>query len=243
MWLWLLWLSFIAWVLTVLAPCVLPILPVIVWWWVVNGRKSRPRVIILSFAISVLIFTLILQFLVSQLWLRPDTLTKAAAVILIVFWLLLLFPAAWQWLMHVTWVEKATNKAQQTDATGVRWDIVLWWVLWPVFNTCSPTYAILVANILPASFLWWLTNIIAYIVWLSLVLFLITRWWRKIITKLKRAANPKWRFKKVVAIILILVWTAIMFGREKDLETWLIENELFIDTTLREIEQTEWVRG
>jgi cytochrome c biogenesis protein CcdA len=72
-------LSFVAGVLTVLAPCVLPILPVIVGGSVVNGKKSRPWVIIISFAVSILIFTLILQRLVQQFGLRPSTLTKVAA--------------------------------------------------------------------------------------------------------------------------------------------------------------------
>jgi len=235
----LLLLSLVAWMLTVLAPCVLPILPVIVGWSVVNGKKSRPRVIIASFAVSILVFTLILQWLVQQFGLRPSTLTKVAAGILIIFGVLLLFPWLWQKLMHLTWIEKATNKAQQSDATWVGWDILLWAVLGPVFNTCSPTYAVLVANILPVSFAWWLVNILAYILGLSAVLWLIAYGWRRIVEKLKWAANPNWWFKKIIAIVLIFVGIAMFMKWDKSAEAWLLQNGYIIDTTQWEISQVQ----
>lgn len=235
----LLLLSLVAWMLTVLAPCVLPILPVIIGWSVVNGKKSRPRVIIASFAVSILIFTLILQWLVQQFWLRPSTLTKISAGVLIVFGLLLLFPSWWQALMHITGIDKATNKAKQSDSSWLWWDVILWAVLWPVFNTCSPTYAVLVATILPASFAWWLINILAYIVWLAAVLWLIAYGWRRIVTKLKWASDPNWVFKKVIAIILVFVGVAMLMKWDKAAEAWLLQNGVVIDTTQWEISQVQ----
>lgn len=232
---WILLLSFVAWVLTVLAPCVLPILPVIVWWSVVGWKKSRPWLIILSFAISIIVFTLILQRIVQSLGVRPETLTTISASILVVFGIFLLFPSLWQKLMHITWLEAATSKAQQSSASWVWWDIILWWVLGPVFNTCSPTYAILVATILPASFLRGLTNIIAYVVWLSLVLSLVAYFGRYIVNKLKWAASPTWRLKKTVAILLILVWVSMFMKWDKQVEARLLQNNIVIDTTQREI--------
>lgn len=236
---WLLLLSLVAGMLTVLAPCVLPILPVIVGWSVVNGKKSRPRVIIAAFAVSILIFTLILQWLVQNTGLRPDTLTKISAGILVIFGILLLFPSLRQWLMHLTGIEKMTNKAQQTDAGGPWGDIILGAALWPVFNTCSPTYAVLVANILPVSFLRGLTNIVAYVVGLSFVLGLIAYGGRHIVQKMRWAADPKGWFKKIIAILLIFVWVAMIMKRDKAAEAWIIEQWIVIDTTQWEIDQTE----
>lgn len=240
---WLLWLSFIAWLLTVLAPCVLPLLPVIVGGSVIDGKKSRPRVIIASFAVSVLIFTLSVKFLVEQFGLFPDDITRISAWILIGVWIVFLFPMLWQWIMAKTKIEHATQKATQKTWKGGAWsDILLWFVLGPIFNTCSPTFAVILATVLPASFAFGLLNILVYIAWLVIVLSAIAYWWRKIVTKLRRAANPRWWFRIVMALVIILVWIALLNKWDKQVETWFIDQWIVIDTTQREIEQTKDIR-
>lgn len=228
---WLLALSFFAWILTIIAPCVLPILPVILWWSVINWHKSRPWIIILSFAISVLVFTLALQFLVDQFGLQVSTLSQISAWILILMWLLFLFPWVWQQIMEKTGLEQATNSMSWNSQSGLLGDITTGVILWPLFNTCSPTFLILVSNILPESFARGLINILVYIIGLSLMLALILYWGRAAIKKLKRFANPHGIFKKVLAVLLILVWVAIMFKFDKQIEIFLIQNGLTIDTT------------
>jgi len=241
---WLLWLSFVAGILTVLAPCVLPLLPVIIGgsakWW----KKSNPAIIIASFAISILFFTLMIKVFADKLGIFPSDITKFSAFILILFGLVLLFPQARQWIMHKTGIERATTKAHigGSKKKGVWWDIALWAVLGPIFNTCSPTYAILIANVLPASFIRWLTNIVAYIVWLSIVLWAIAYGGRAVVNKLKRASNPRGWFKKIIAWLLILVWVAILMKRDKKVEIWLIQNDRVIDTTQREIDAVKKVQ-
>ncbi len=232
-------LSLVAWILTVLAPCVLPILPVIIWWSVIDGKKSRPWLIILSFAISIIIFTLWLQFLVSQFGMKPKTLTYISAWILIIFGIVLLFPKLRTKFTEVSWIEKATNDAQNHHGSGFGWDVLLGFILGPIFNTCSPTYAILVGNILPVDFLTGMTHILLYVFGLSVVLLLIAYGGRSMVNKMKWAANPNGMFKKVIAWILILLWVSILMGWDKDVESRLIQNNLYIDTTQWEIDNTE----
>ena len=104
-------LSLFAGVLTVLAPCVLPLLPIIVGGSVNDTSKYsryKPLIIVGSFSASVMLFTLILQRLSTQFGLRPQTLTTISAIILIIFGIVLLFPNLWQKLMHITGIEKQT---------------------------------------------------------------------------------------------------------------------------------------
>lgn len=236
-------LSLIAGILTVLAPCVLPILPVIIWWSVIDGKKSRPRLIILSFAISMIVFTLILQWLVSRFGVSQKSLIAISAWILILFGLVLLFPQIWNKIMHVTGIESATNKAQWSTSVGTKWDILLWLVLWPVFNGCSPTYALLVSNILQAGddMVAGLIHLLLYVFWFSMVLLAIAYGGRKVVSKLKRASDPNGWFKKIIAGILIFLWLAILMWRDKSAEKRLIQQWLFIDTTDREVEMLDEV--
>lgn len=233
----LLLLSFIAWLLTILAPCVLPLLPVIVGWSVINGKKSRPRVIIASFAVSVLLFTLSIKWLVDRFGIFPDDLIQRSGWILIVVGLFFLFPIIWQWIMVKTGLEHSTQEAQ-IAATSRGWvwsDILLGMVLGPVFNSCSPTFAIVIATILPGSFVWWLINILVYIAWLVIVLSFIAYWWRKAVAKMKRAANPRGRLRISIAVLIILVGVALLNKRDKKIETAIYERGWVIDTTQWEL--------
>lgn len=237
-----LWLSFLAGMMTVLAPCVLPILPVILWWSLVDDNKYRPWVIIVSFACSVLLFTLLLKWLVWIFWLRQERLIAWSAVMLMIFGISLLFPQWRQTIMHYVWVDVLTQKAQSKKLHGYSGDILLWFLLWPIFNTCSPTYTILVATILPASFLWWLLNISIYILGLCLVLSLVVVGGRSIVKKLKRVSDPNGLFKKIIGVMMILLSVAILTKTDKAIESWLIENNLIIDTTSREYNQIKSIQ-
>lgn len=233
---WILLLSFVAWVMTILAPCVLPLLPIILWTGATS--KYRSAIIIASFWMSVLVYSLTLQWAVQSLWIRPETITQLSAIILIIFWCTLLFPEIRQSISHRLWGDKLLNN-QATQWWSVWWDILLGVVLWPIFNTCSPTYAVLIATILPASFLWWLTNIIMYILWLCLMLWLIAYAWRTVIKKVKRMANPNGIFKKILGIIVIFIGISILFKRDKTAETRLIENNLYFNTVNREYDRVK----
>jgi ABC-type nickel/cobalt efflux system permease component RcnA len=92
---------------------------------VIDGKKSRPWLIILAFAVSIIIFTLGLQYLVSQFGVRPNTLTKISAGILILFGIVLLFPQIRAKLMSFTGIEKATHDAQSNHGSGFGGDILL----------------------------------------------------------------------------------------------------------------------
>ena len=58
----LLFVSFIAGVLTVLAPCILPLLPVIIGGAAQNHERRNPYIITASLAVAVVLFTLLLKF-------------------------------------------------------------------------------------------------------------------------------------------------------------------------------------
>ncbi len=140
--------------------------------------------------------------------------------------------------MHITGIEKATNKAQWSASVGTKGDILLWLVLGPVFNGCSPTYALLVSNILQAwdDMVVWFIHLLLYVFWFCMVLLAIAYGGRKVVSKLKWASDPNGLFKKIIAMILIWLGFMIILGRDKKAEIRLIENGLFFDTTAWEVD-------
>ncbi|MFZ2255358.1 MAG: hypothetical protein WAW59_04915 [Patescibacteria group bacterium] len=53
--------SFLAGILTILAPCVLPVLPVVLVGSLSEKQKWYPYLVILSLALSVVLFTVVLK--------------------------------------------------------------------------------------------------------------------------------------------------------------------------------------
>jgi cytochrome c-type biogenesis protein len=83
--------AFIAGLVTVLSPCVLPLLPVILANSAIGGRM-RPLGIIIGFAVFFSGITLILSLLVRNIGLSPEIHRTAAAIIFIVMGMVLAVP-------------------------------------------------------------------------------------------------------------------------------------------------------
>lgn len=84
--------AFLAGVITVLSPCVLPLLPVIFATAAQEG-KERPIGVVLGFVGSFTLATLTLSFLVRWLGLPPDLNRLLAVIILVLLGLVLAVPA------------------------------------------------------------------------------------------------------------------------------------------------------
>ncbi len=109
---------------------------------------------------------------------------------------------------------------------GYGGDIATGAALGPVFSSCSPTYAFVVAAILPISFLEGLAYLLAYAIGLALTLLVITFAGQSLAIKLGWLADPNGKFRRVIAIIFIMVGLAIIFGLDKKLEASLLESGL-----------------
>ncbi len=217
-------LSFIAGILTILAPCVLPLLPVILWASVEDSKeKYRPYIIIAALSLSIIIFSLALK--ATTLFIGFDTkiLTGISGIIIILFWLITLFPDFWKKISSSI-MNKSSQQLGKSSQKKWAWgSILIGFSLWPVFSSCSPTYALILAVILPISFFFGFINLLAYTFGLALMLLLIAKLWQKFSGKLRGISDPHSKFKKWLWILFLLVWLAIFTGFDKTIEAKLIE--------------------
>jgi cytochrome c-type biogenesis protein len=222
--------SFIAGVLTVLAPCILPLLPIIIGGSVVrDGEKpslQRPVIIVASLAVSIIAFTLLLKATTAFLSIPTTIWSVIAGGIVVLFGINLLVPAVWEKVMIATGWQAAASRlmAGSQQHKGAAGDVLLGAALGPVFNSCSPTYALIVAVILPASFALGLTYLVAYAVGVAAILLLISLFGQSLVSKLKWLSNPGGVFKKVIATLFIIVGVAVMFGVDKNVQTFVLDN-------------------
>lgn len=83
--------AFLAGIVTILSPCILPALPIVLSG-TISGDKRKPLGLIAGFILSFTFFTLFLTTLVKTLGISADILRDLAALIIAVFGLTLIFP-------------------------------------------------------------------------------------------------------------------------------------------------------
>lgn len=233
----LLFISFVAGILTVLAPCILPLLPVIIGGSITSGEnKHRSYVIIGSLIISIVVFTLLLKWSTVFVMVPPYVWNILSGGILILFSLSLLFPDAWSLLPLVGTLNNNSNKLLGTgyQKKTIVGDMIVGAALGPVFSSCSPTYFVILATVLPQNLSVGIVYLFAYALGLGIVLLLIAILGQRLVGKLDNIADPKGWFKRGLGILFLLVGIFIATGIDKQIEASLINHGF---TGLSSVEQ------
>ena len=226
--------SFIAGILTVLAPCILPILPVIVGGSVEGGGASRKRafIIIGSLGVSLFVFTLLLKASTALIGVPEMFWKLLSGLIIIGFGVTLMFPSLWERLPFVGSVSRGSNRllAAGYQRGGFWGDVVMGAALGPVFSACSPTYFVVLASVLPVSIALGILYLISFVVGLCLALLLIALLGQRLADHLGFAADPRGIFKRVLGVLFLVVGIAVITGVDKDIQIWVLDTG-FLDVT------------
>ncbi len=245
--------ALVAGVLTTLAPCVLPLLPVIVGGSVAPAAAStgadglgtarpagstvvtqrtprtpsdreRAVVIAASLGISVAFFTVILKASTALLGVPLEVWAYVSGGILVTLGLVSLFPALWDRMSASAGLQGRSNGllGRGRAAPGLAGPILTGAALGPVFSSCSPFYAYLVATILPASAGQGMLLLSAYVLGLSGTLLLISLLGQRAVRKLRWSSDPHGWFRRTVGALFIVVGVLVLTGADKDIQTWLV---------------------
>ncbi|MEY4554469.1 MAG: hypothetical protein RL197_896 [Actinomycetota bacterium] len=221
--------ALIAGVLTTLAPCVLPLLPVIV-----GGSLGKPSaearkrayLIAASLGASVILFTLLLRATTALIDIPPTTWQWVSGLILVGLGTVYLFPNAWDQLSAKLSLQANSNKrlVSARERGGTVGAILTGSALGPVFSSCSPLYVYVIVTVLPASFAEGMVLLLAYVLGLCGTLLVISLLGQRVMSGARWLANPDGKFKKVLGIIFIVVGISVIFGLDKELQYWVLEN-------------------
>ncbi len=217
--------AFIAGILTVLAPCVLPLLPVIIGGSISGDDKDkrRPFLIALSLALSLIIFTILLKASTLLINIPPQVFTYISGGIIVALGLATLFPAAYTHLVATLGIE---HRAQSLLGKGTRskqrWlgPVIIGASLGPVFSSCSPVYAYILASVLPAHFAAAMSYIVSYVLGLALILLAVSYFGQRLTTRLRFASDPRGAFQRGLGVLFILVGLLIVTGSGTKLQVW-----------------------
>lgn len=219
-------LSFFAGVLTVLAPCILPLLPVIIGSGAAGRSRLTPYIVIASLSLSIFVFTLLLKVSTIFITIPNSFWAYFSGSILILIGLIYAFPSLWEKVPLVGKLGVRSNKLvgaghQKHNFAG---DVLIGAALGPVFSSCSPTYFLILASVLPASFVLGTVYLLAYIIGLAAILLAIAILGQKFTTKLTGLSDPKGWFKRGLGIIFLVIGLAIFTGFDKTFEIWILDS-------------------
>jgi len=129
-------LASLAGVLTIAAPCTLPVLPILLGASVGQNGRLRPAMIALGFVLSFSLVALLLGALTTLFDFDPSVLHSAAAILLVGFGALMVWPAPFEWL-SLRLNGLLANGSPRTDRDGAIGGFVLGTTLGLVWTPCA----------------------------------------------------------------------------------------------------------
>jgi cytochrome c biogenesis protein CcdA/thiol-disulfide isomerase/thioredoxin len=221
--------SFVAGVLTVLAPCILPVLPVVIGSSAAGKSRWTPYVVVGSLGLSVIIFTFLLKASTAFIVVPPEFWTYLAGIIFALFGVTLVFPKLWESIPGLSRVSVSSNKllGEGYQKKSLWGDAIVGAALGPIFSTCSPTYFLILASVLPASYLLGTVYIVAYVLGLATVLLPLALLGDRLAHRLSGYADPRGWFKRGLGVLFIVLGVLIGTGVVKQVETALLDAGYF----------------
>lgn len=213
-------LGFLAGVATVLSPCILPILPIMLSGAV--GSRSKPYGILVGFVFSFAIFTVSATMLVRSWGIDLNILRYVAAAILILLGALLLFPK-FQYYLNSLIKLPSFNQTRGGGfggglATGATLGLVWAPCAGPILATVITLAATAKVNLV--SFV----IVIAYALGTAMVMLVLILASRKILVKVKSLYQHLEKIHRIFGLIIIIAAVGIGTGYDRYLQAYIVEH-------------------
>ena len=222
--------ALVAGVLTTLAPCVLPLLPVVVGG-TLNQDAGRPPwrragLVTLGLGLSVIVFSLLLKATTALIEIPTQTWAWLSGGLLVVLGLITVFPQLWEALANrLDLTQRSTTAlASARSRGGTLGALLTGAALGPVFSSCSPLYGYIVVTALPAEPAWGLALLVTYTAGLCAALLAIAIAGQALVGRLGWAADSAGWLRRVLGLVFVAVGLLVISGADRALQTWIVEN-------------------
>jgi len=214
--------AFLSGIVTILSPCILPVLPIVLSGSV--GGRTRPYGVILGFIASFSVFTLALSSLVRALNIPPDALRSAAVALLLSFGCIMLFP----WLrqkFEIAASRMIRNRRNRKSSNGLAGGLIVGMSLGLVWTPCvGPIIASVISLAVTQSVDGGaIAIILAYSLGTSIPMLAIMLGGRRLIRRFPLLTGNTERIQKVFGVLMILVGLSIGFGLDRQFQSAVLD--------------------
>lgn len=211
--------------LTIGAPCILPLLPILLGASVGKQSKTRPLFIALGFIVTFSITGLTLSYLVTNLNISPDRLRDVAVVALGIFGLFMIWPTPFERLTtHLSAYINKANQTAQAAGTGNFGGFVLGVMLGVIWTPCAGpvlgsilTLIATQTDLARASIL-----LIAYAVGAGLPMLVIAYGGQLVTTRVRSLARYSTRIQQIFGLLILGLAVAMFFQYDLILQAKLL---------------------
>lgn len=216
--------AFAAGFVTVLAPCILPVLPLILTGGAVQGRL-RPWGIILGVVLSFSVFTLALSWAVQQLGLSPNFSRNFGISILALLGIFFLVPGAMD--RFEGWMSRRLSRSSSgpKQRHGFGGGFVLGLSLGSVWTPCAgPILAGVVAAAQTGAVSGQtVAATVAYAIGAALPMGLIAGLGQRIIARVRTLNQHMGKIQKGFGVVLVVMALLMATGTDRSVQMWIIE--------------------
>ncbi len=235
--------AFLSGLVTLLAPCIWPLLPIILSSSATGGSR-KPLGVTLGIMVSFGFFTLTLTYLVRLFHFDPDILRLGAVAIIIVLGLSLIIPKlSAQLELLVSKLSSKFGGASGVKREGFGGGFLTGLALGVVWTPCAgPILATITALSVTASVNWQLVLIVAvYVTGVGIPLFVFAKLGNHFFSKARALNRYTGRIQQIFGIIMIVTALAILTNVDKQLQAGLLDRIPAYGTFLIKLESNPQV--
>lgn len=219
--------AFLAGIVTILSPCVLPVLPALLSTGTLSG-KLRPLGIVAGVVVSFTLFTLLASTLFHYTPLSPSTLRQIAILIIALFALFMIFPRLGDWFSQATQriAQVGTDiQAKQQTTDGFWAGFLLGCALGLVWTPCAgPILASIITLIaVNAISLKVVILLLAYIIGAAIPMFLIIYGGQRILQTSKFLSRHAVGIRQFFGLLMLLTAFALALNLDVPIQESLLK--------------------
>lgn len=236
--------AFLAGFITILSPCILPILPIVLSGSLTGGHR-RPLGIVTGFILSFTLFTLFLAAIVKATGISADILRSLSVFIILLFGASLLLPNFQVFMEKLFAKLSSLVTRNSTQATGFWSGMVLGISLGLVWTPCVGPIIASVITLAATSSVTGSAILItfAYSLGTAIPMFAITYGGRTLLNKVPWLLKNTARIQKGFGVLMILVAISIFFNLDRQFQTFVLDKFPSYGTGLTKIEENDLVKN
>ncbi len=233
--------AFLAGIVTILSPCILPVLPIVLSGSLAGGHK-RPIGVVIGFVGSFTFFTLALATLVKATGLPADALRNVAVAVILLFGISMLLPQT-QVILEKLFSRLSSFTPQVSEQSGFWGGVIVGVSLGLVWSPCvGPILASVITLAITSQVSWAAVFItLAYAIGSGIPMLAIAYGGRALLHKIPGLLENTGKVQQVFGVLMIATAVAIALNIDRQFQTFLLTTFPQYGAGLTAIEQNNQV--
>lgn len=236
--------AFLSGVVTILAPCIWPLLPLLLSVSAGEG-KARPAGIVAGIITGFVFFTLFLAYLLAIFPISPDAFRIFATIVIILLGIVLLVPVLEKYVEGAVsrfsgMFGGMTSKRREGFWGGYVTGLLLG-ILW---SPCAGPILAVVATLSATQEVTWQAFLItlAFGIGVGIPLFILSVASQNILSKIRGIGAHTGVIRRVLGVLMIVTALAILTNADKQLQSWVLDRFPGYGTTFQFLEDNTAVQ-